>query len=173
MTDCRKIWPPRSRPRAPAWACAILAGLAGGLGSCARSPSVVALGPAPVNSIEPGRSFEAKGIMLRVDSVLVGRSETLVFLAVENQSRAWVETRALRGSRLVAAGQTLLARGLEGLSAGSPGVVAPGQTGWGRVRFPPLPAGSLGLRLSLPLRVQDEQLEAEFLVRLERGWKRP
>lgn len=152
---------------------AACAGAAAAQAACRPAgPSVAELGPPPVRSIEPGRPFERKGVVLRVDSVLVGPQETAVFMTLENRSRAWVETRGLREARLTAAGQEVRARAMEGLSAGSPGVVAPGQSARGRVVFPPLPGGSLGLRMSLPLTLEGETVAAEFVVRLERGWRR-
>ncbi len=166
-------WPTRFGAEVRAAGAAALVGLAALLWACARGPALAPLGPPPVLSIEPGPSFESRRVTLRVDSLVVGGAETLLFLTVQNRSPAWVETRALRGSQAIAAGQTLRARGVEGLEAGSPGVVAPGETARGRVRFPPLPAGSLGLRLSLPLELEGDRLEAQFLVRMERGWQRP
>lgn len=181
MTDFRDSWRIHSHhPRAGfaraagAAGAALVAGLASA--ACAGgggAASVVELGPPPVRSIEPARTFEQAGVSLRVDSILVGALETEVHLTVRNGSSTWVDTRALRGGRVTAAGQEVRAQAVDGLSAGSPGVVAPGETARGRVRFPPLPAGSLGLRLTLPLVLGERSLSAEFVVRLERGWRRP
>lgn len=164
---------PRFAVWAGAWAAVAVGLVSGACGGGARGPSVVELGPPPVRSIEPARSFEQGGVSLRVDSILVGAQETEVHLTVRNGSAMWVDTRALRGGRLTAAGQDVRAQGVDGLSAGSPGVVAPGETARGRVRFPPLPAGSLGLRLTLPLALGERAWAAEFVVRLQRGWRRP
>lgn len=177
MTHFRSSWRLRSaRERAAARVAAIAVGVASlacGGGGPAGGGSSADLGPRPVRSIEPGRTYDQHGVTLRVDSILVGALETDVHLTVQNRSEDWVETRALLGSRLIAAGQQMRAARVDALSAGSPGVVAAGQSASGRVRFPPLPAGSLGLRLEMPLKVGARALAAAFVVRLERGWRRP
>jgi hypothetical protein len=138
-------------------------------GACARPAADRAGWPPPIRSVEPARPFSARGVELRVDSVQLGAFATELHVTVRNRSRGWLETRPLAGARLVAAGQTTSARGVRGLSAGGPGVVAPGAEAAGVVRFPPLPPGSLGLRVHLPLVLEGERLEAEFVIRLERG----